>query len=269
MKKEISFFHEGSMNVATNLAQDREFSMVDLHQDQSTAFPVSKFRCRNILTFFNVFSTTVEILTSIRRWINIQISTTVEISTLFWWLSKYSYVFQRFFDNRRNIDVDSTLNQHPNFNNCRNFNAFLMTVKIFLRFSMLFRQPSKFQRQFNVESMSKMNAGFGHHLTRENWMICWADLAQTIIGLIPVWHSYSHSNMTAPTKSLYLFLEYLLDKGSITNRRVDNIIRELPRRISTIIPALSFSNTLLVSPSYYIYIYPLRIKYRWFLLLTG
>ncbi len=46
-----------------------------------------------------------------RRRINVEISTTVEISTLFRRPSKYSNVFQRFFDDRRNFDVDSTLNQ--------------------------------------------------------------------------------------------------------------------------------------------------------------
>ena len=51
---------------------------------------------------------------SIRRRINVEISTTVEISMLFRRPSKYSYVFQRFFDDRRNFDVDSTLNQRRN-----------------------------------------------------------------------------------------------------------------------------------------------------------
>ncbi len=60
---------------------------------------------------FQHFSTTVEISTLIWRRINVEISTTVEISTLFRGPSKYSYVFQRVFDDRRNVDVDSTLNQ--------------------------------------------------------------------------------------------------------------------------------------------------------------
>ena len=32
-------------------------------------------------------------------------------------------------------------------------------IKIFLRFSTLFRRPSKFRRRFNIESMSKMPVG--------------------------------------------------------------------------------------------------------------
>ncbi len=46
-----------------------------------------------------------------RHRINVEISTTVTISSLLRWPSKYSYVFQHFFDDCRNFDVDSTLNQ--------------------------------------------------------------------------------------------------------------------------------------------------------------
>ncbi len=38
----------------------------------SYGFPAGKVRRRNILTFFNAFLTTVEISTSIQRWINVE-----------------------------------------------------------------------------------------------------------------------------------------------------------------------------------------------------
>ncbi len=62
----------------------------------------SKFRRR----IFNAFSTPNKKLLKYRRRINVEIPTTVEISTLFRRPSKYSYVFQRFY-----FDVDSTLIQ--------------------------------------------------------------------------------------------------------------------------------------------------------------
>ena len=49
-------------------------------------------------TLFDVFSTPNKKPLKYRRRINVEISTTVEISTFFRRPSKYSYVFQRFFD---------------------------------------------------------------------------------------------------------------------------------------------------------------------------
>ena len=63
--------------------------------------------------------------------------------------------------------------QRRNFNDRRNFNAFSMTVEIFLRFSTLFR-PSKFRRQFNIESTSKMPTGFQDATSKKSMV--WSQL---------------------------------------------------------------------------------------------